>query len=966
MTESGSTSSKSQSASGQEFPFSNAPPMRRSEETVLNPEGRSNPASTGELPKPDPASEVHGLLFPDLSQISAGELPPSPSGVKLAHFEIVDRIGMGGMGSVFLALDSHLQRYVALKILAPSQAREASAIQRFINEARAAARLDYDGIARVHFYGEDRGYHFIAFEYVTGTNIRELIQHQGPLDPSDAINFTLQVAHALKHTSAAGVVHRDIKPSNIIVNPAGRAKLVDLGLARKESSESMDDLTVAGTTLGTFDYISPEQAQDPRNVDVRSDIYSLGCTLFHMLTGEPPYPEGTLAQKLLEHQQSYVPNPSDTNRKVPAQLAAVTQKMMASDPKKRYQSPESLIRDLLMVASDQGLKGVTPEGLVWTENVRSQQESFLSKHIGWLAAIAVLVLIIFAIERLDQEPASSRSTGNPGQVVQSDGSSGTDFEVSSPKEDEAELPTGPEPLTSETSQNIGGSLSPETNGPPNIESASNLLELIQPDGIFNRPPSESAEIGLEPLIAKTTSPDLKTPENGELKIPLAPPELREENSDASEGATIRPAPPLPEESNQPSSPLTVENNSPVVLWAMGASEPQEYKTLEAACANARSGSIIELRYNGFLENGDEKPITINKHLTIRAAKDYRPVISFSSRPNPDESDTNMLTVREGNLNLVDVGLHFKIQHGLTYPARDRWTLISVQGTEKISLKNVTATIENLDREPASMFEFVRGLVTKMSEMDQLKSNGGNVDLNPYLTTFNESVFRGECDAIVIKSSQPGRFKIDNSLLAVEGSLIVNQGSTDMPNEQNELEINVNHSTLLSGMTAFQFDSGEVQRFLLPVSVSTENSIFAVVPEFVAPFVAMKGSTNPSDLRATLSWYGRRNFYHGFQVFWTISDNFGSSEFADMDFTDWEIYWNASEKTIEDAAISGEVEWSDNWRANGTAFSQLNPGQLQIETDSENQQDFLASDGSILGAPVESLPTPSNTPLTSDE
>ena len=232
-----------------------------------------------------PESQIHSLLFPDLSQLSPGELPDSPHGVKLAHFELVDRIGSGGMGSVFLALDLHLQRYVALKILAPSQAREPSSIQRFINEARAAARLDYDGIARVHFYGEDCGFHFIAFEYVTGTNVRDLINHRGPLNPGDAINFTLQIAHALKHTSAAGVVHRDIKPSNIIVNPAGRAKLVDLGLARKESTESMDDLTVAGTTLGTFDYISPEQAQDPRNVDVRSDIYSLGCTLYHMLTG---------------------------------------------------------------------------------------------------------------------------------------------------------------------------------------------------------------------------------------------------------------------------------------------------------------------------------------------------------------------------------------------------------------------------------------------------------------------------------------------------------------------------------------------------------------------------------------------------------------------------------------------------------------------------------------------------------
>ncbi|MBD3675482.1 MAG: serine/threonine protein kinase, partial [Planctomycetaceae bacterium] len=482
--------------------------MRPSEETVLNPEGRAAASSTPSSPassSPRKSTEIHNLLFPDLSQISTGELPPSPNGIKLSHFEIVDRIGTGGMGSVFLALDLHLQRYVALKILSPSQARDPSAIQRFINEARAAARLDYDGIARVHFYGEDQGYQFIAFEYVTGTNIRELIQHHGPLNPSDAINYTLQIAHALKHTSAAGVVHRDIKPSNIIVNPAGRAKLVDLGLARKESSESMDDLTVAGTTLGTFDYISPEQAQDPRNVDVRSDIYSLGCTLFHMLTGEPPYPEGTLAQKLLEHQQAFVPSPSDLNRQVPAQLAAVCQKMMASDPKRRYQSPESLIRDLLSIATEQGLKAVTPEGLVWSEGSQSQEEPFLTKHAGWLAAIAVLCLIVIGIERLDQEPNPIPSAGLGRQITESGEQTPKVSAENSGKPAGSETDSTNDEIaspTAEASERIGGSLAEEspTEG-LSTNSSSNLLELIHPDGIFNSRSPESNDFDLKPLVA---------------------------------------------------------------------------------------------------------------------------------------------------------------------------------------------------------------------------------------------------------------------------------------------------------------------------------------------------------------------------------------------------------------------------------------------------------------------------------
>src|SRR5437764_580458 len=137
--------------------------------------------------------------------------------------------------------------------------------------------------------------------------VRQRVERNGPLPVSEAINSTLQIAGALVHATERGVVHRDIKPSNIIVTPQGRAKLVDMGLARRFERGSDDGLTQSGMTLGTFDYISPEQARDPRDVDVRSDLYSLGCTLFHMLTGRPPSPEGTVLQKLLQHQEDPPP-----------------------------------------------------------------------------------------------------------------------------------------------------------------------------------------------------------------------------------------------------------------------------------------------------------------------------------------------------------------------------------------------------------------------------------------------------------------------------------------------------------------------------------------------------------------------------------------------------------------------------------------------------------------------------------
>src|SRR5690606_11588454 len=293
----------------------------------------SFPLPAEDLPANRQDSSIWRRLFPVDDDPSGQMEPDAAAGCELGHFLIEERIGSGGMGAVFRALDTRLQRVVALKVLAPSQSGDRAAVLRFQNEARAAARLDHENIARVYYFGEDRGLHFIAFEYVTGQNVRDLIARTGRLPVADAVNYTMQIAAALRHTAAAGVVHRDIKPSNIIIAPNGRAKLVDLGLARKLTSDSVGDLTVVGTTLGTFDYISPEQARDPRSVDVRSDIYSLGCTLYHMLTGGPPYSSGTVLQKLLDHQQGMAPDPRLSNPAVPPALSAICRKMMAGDPR---------------------------------------------------------------------------------------------------------------------------------------------------------------------------------------------------------------------------------------------------------------------------------------------------------------------------------------------------------------------------------------------------------------------------------------------------------------------------------------------------------------------------------------------------------------------------------------------------------------------------------------------------------
>ena len=202
----------------------------------------------------------------------------------------------------------------------------------------------------MYFVGEDCGLHFIVFEFVDGVNVRVLVERKGPLPLAEAVSYTLQSADALAHSDARAVIHRDIKPSNLLITPEGRVKLIDMGLARLRLVDpEVADLTASGVTLGTFDYISPEQARDPRNADIRSDIYSLGCTFFFMLTGQPPFPQGTVLQKLLQHQGDQPPDIREFRPDLPDEVYRILQKMMAKDPRHRYAGPVELVGDLSCV-----------------------------------------------------------------------------------------------------------------------------------------------------------------------------------------------------------------------------------------------------------------------------------------------------------------------------------------------------------------------------------------------------------------------------------------------------------------------------------------------------------------------------------------------------------------------------------------------------------------------------------------
>jgi len=334
-----------------------------------------------------PASEVR--------QTSVAEIGRSLEGQSLGPYRLERFVGGGGMGAVFRALDTTLDRIVAVKVLSRQQSDDEEMLRRFRNEAQSAARLDHENIGRVHAVGSDDGWHYIVFEFIEGTNLRDVVQRDGPFGVARTIDVTIQVADALEHASQRNVVHRDIKPSNIIITPGGRARVVDMGLARLHHVAGDQDLTVSGMTLGTFDYISPEQARDPRSADVRSDLYSLGCTMFYMLVGRPPFAEGTMVQKLLAHQQDPPPSIEALRPDVPKRLGDILARLMRKEPDERYQRPADLVADLAALADEMGLELAVPRPVTGTAT--SAAPSSVAAHVPWLVPLIGLGAVVAAL-----------------------------------------------------------------------------------------------------------------------------------------------------------------------------------------------------------------------------------------------------------------------------------------------------------------------------------------------------------------------------------------------------------------------------------------------------------------------------------------------------------------------------------------------------------------------------------------
>ena len=259
------------------------------------------------------------------------------SGFRVDRYLLLELIGQGGMGRVYLARDTRLNRLVALKILAPERMNNSRAVDRFKREARVGAQLQHENLVRIYDFGQANGRFFLVMEYIEGKTIGALITAQGPMPVPTAARFTWQIALGLEHAHRKGLIHRDVNPYNVLVTHEGIAKLADLGLAI-DLAEA-ERVTREGATVGTFDYVAPEQARHSHAADIRSDIYSLGCTLYHMVAGQVPFPSPSLAEKLFAH-QALEPTPlNQLIPHIPADFVEVVQRMMRKLPDERYATP---------------------------------------------------------------------------------------------------------------------------------------------------------------------------------------------------------------------------------------------------------------------------------------------------------------------------------------------------------------------------------------------------------------------------------------------------------------------------------------------------------------------------------------------------------------------------------------------------------------------------------------------------
>jgi serine/threonine protein kinase len=855
---------------------------------------------------------------PKMVAFQASEVGAALEGVELGHFLLEEFVGSGGMGAVFRGLDTTLGRVVAIKVVSSRNADE-DTLRRFRNEAQSAARLDHPNIARVYFVGDDKGWNFIAFEFIEGVNARDLVVQRGPLSVADAVRYTLQIADALAHAAERDVVHRDIKPSNILVTQTGRAKLVDMGLARlhQHSSAPTDDITSTGVTLGTFDYISPEQAKDPRNADVRSDLYSLGCTLYYMLTGQPPFPEGTVLQKLLSHSGDSPPDLREQRPGLGDEIAGVTSKLMAKQPAERYQSPRELVADLLLLADQLGLEGIARSSYS-TMPADSGWRSRLAWHLPWVVPVSMLILV-GAVLHIAWHPSRSA----PGDA-----------------------PTRPRLATAQVPRR-GGVESAPAIPPDPAESVSSDQSV----GESNRAVRPQASLSVEG-DGESVDPSGGGSERigvGE-SLPAELNDRRSERMDADLddfGAT-----PL----NDHDAPLEAAADLLATIVVVSTIEQPDMPgelvvpSLELALQKLNelpSIETIELRF----QEREEEPFTIDlrRSLTIRAGPGFQPEIVF--RPNGGRSLSPQPMVKlMGNHRISFEGLHWQVE--LPYdlsPEFPEYSLFHLNRVDQITLADCTLTFRNESFAPNASFFSVQAprwsaLADGQNELEPTRSP--SIELH-------RTIARGQATLVRSVEGLPFWLTWDQGLFASTERMVEVHGLVERWGSE-VVRLSLTHVTaaMEQGLCRVTIDaSGPI---LPAVFIDCRNCVLTHLA--ARPLIEHIGVASLAAAQDKLRYVGQHVYYEGTETRWRVQDDSDSYLFA---WSDRGGAWH------EERFADRVVHWSDEYRLKPSVSAQT-PSDYRVDADLRRVAGFDEGSLPVLprdepALPIDPVP-PTSVPL----
>ncbi|GIW91432.1 MAG: hypothetical protein KatS3mg109_1864 [Pirellulaceae bacterium] len=789
-------------------------------------------------------------------------------GEQLGHFVLEEFIGGGGMGAVFRATDTALGRTVAIKVVSDASHDE-EVFRRFKNEAQSAARLDHPNIARVYYVGAEKGWHYIVFEYVQGVNLRDLVAQRGPLPIEEAILYTYQVAEALDHASQRDVVHRDIKPSNVLVTATGTVKLVDMGLARLQQVETTDELTASGVTLGTFDYISPEQARDPRQADVRSDLYSLGCTLYFMLTGRPPFPEGTVLQKLLSHSSEPPPDPRQFRKDLPDALAEIVLKLLAKNPADRYQTPAELMAQLALVADQLGIPlgakptvvvAPLPAGTIWRHTVPWMVATLVIIVVSVVLGLApgnqpvVVSLPSLPVAKLDSalsanDAGGTQSAGPAASSQRTEGEQAGAGDNAVPAGELNRTPVQP----ADRGATPSASLDPNANKTGDIQPRANqegsattgrasptspaTSESLAPVGTVpesaSRPPIFDATSSSE-SVASSGSPQV----NAEPSVPTTP-------QTATPPAKSQ-QPPLTGPKRIIVSPVPIESPADaVVVTSWGAALDQAAQTTGV--------EAIELWFDGPLEVRAQR-LTIAERLEIRAGDGFRPVLWFRPHIGLFASETHLMVVHGGNL----VWKNIDVVLSAPPEPMPGWTLFALEDAHSFQLVDSTFTfVDNLATRPEPNC-LVQLLPPRMRPpADVTMPLAATMQLPPNIR-FERVAVRGPVIVLNVPVAQPLEFSWQQGLLISSARLLQIGGTADRYNWDAEWQVKLDHVTaaIEQGLAAVALENPEMR--LLDGNLELNDCVLMTAHD--APLLEYRGVDSFEQAEKALRYRGDRNFY----------------------------------------------------------------------------------------------------------